>query len=202
MGYAHYWNRPRIITPTTFSRIADDFSRLGSEWERLAVPLAGPLGRGRPLVGRQEIAFNGRIRCRHPIPSKSSLLGRLLAVTSLMSMADNEREEAGRQLWEEEHSQRRCPGNCAFETFWFPRMAPLGAVDAVGDGRYWDRTKTAHRPYDLAVTAALLIARRHLGGVLHIDSDGGQAQWWEARLLCQTVLGYGFKVRLGLHDED
>lgn len=201
MGYCHYWIRPRVIIPPVFARIADDFARLTPEWTRLGVSLAGPLGTGCPVVSRQEIAFNGRIRCRHPHGGDTSVFTRLLAVASLLSMAPDQRETASRQLWEEEHSQRRCPGNCAFETFWFPRVAPRGAVDTDGSGRFCDRTKTAFRPYDIAVTSALLIARHHLGDDMRLDSDGGQVQWWEARLLCQSVLGYGFKVRLGLHDE-
>ena len=47
----------------------------------------------------------------------------------------------------------------------------------------------------------IVIARRHLGDDIRIASDGGQAQWFDARLLCQSVLGYGLTLPLGLHDE-
>lgn len=199
MGYSHYWNRPRIIAPAVFDRIVHDLSCLQPVWKQRGIPLAGPLGTGRPRFDRQEIAFNGRIRCRHPQSDIGSPLSRLLTVAALMSMPGEAREAACARLWEEEHAQRRCPGSCVFETFWFPRVARQVTADA--DGRYWDRTKTAFRPYDLAVTSALLVVRRHLGAALRIDSDGGQAQWWDARLICQSVLGYGFKLSLGLRDE-
>jgi hypothetical protein len=41
------------------------------------------------------------------------------------------------------------------------------------------------------VTAALLIAKRHLRDRLIIHSNGGDAQWLDARRICQQALGYG-----------
>ncbi len=59
----------------------------------------------------------------------------------------------------------------------------------VGLAFYW--TKTAFKPYDIAVTAALLIAKRHLRDKLVIHSDGGDPQWADAKELCHEHLGYG-----------
>ncbi len=58
--------------------------------------------------------------------------------------------------------------------------------------------KTAFRPYDLALTAFLLIAQRHLGSEMVVRSDGGDPQWDHARLLCQQELSYGAAYRLDL----
>ena len=58
-------------------------------------------------------------------------------------------------------------------------------------GLYIGFVKTAFRPYDVAVTAALLIGKRHLGDELVVSSNGADAQWLDARRICQTVLGYG-----------
>src|SRR6266567_1621932 len=55
---------------------------------------------------------------------------------------------------------------------------------------YIDFTKTGFRPYDIAVTAALLIAKRHLRDELLIHSNGGDRQWADGRRICQSVLGY------------
>ena len=52
-------------------------------------------------------------------------------------------------------------------------------------------TKTAFKPYDVAVTAALVIAKRYLGKRLVIQSNGLDAQWADAKDLCQRHLGYG-----------
>lgn len=59
------------------------------------------------------------------------------------------------------------------------------------DGLYIDYVKTAFRPYDIAVTAALLVAKRYLGNGLIIQSNGGDEQWLDARQICQDVLGFG-----------
>lgn len=52
-------------------------------------------------------------------------------------------------------------------------------------------TKTGFRPYDIAVTAALLIAKRNLRDQLVIHSDGADPQWCDAKQICQQALGYG-----------
>jgi len=56
---------------------------------------------------------------------------------------------------------------------------------------YGEFVKTGFRPYDIAVTAALLIAKRHLSDRLVVQSNGGEAQWSDAKRLCQMVLKYG-----------
>ena len=50
-------------------------------------------------------------------------------------------------------------------------------------------TKTAHRPYDLMVCAALLLADYTAPGALHISSDGNAADWQPARDWIRTSLG-------------
>jgi hypothetical protein len=61
------------------------------------------------------------------------------------------------------------------------------------DGRTFTCCKTAFRPYDVAVCAVLLIAKRHLGTRISVRTDGDDAQWFAAKMLCQTVLGYGIE---------
>lgn len=200
MGYSHYWKRNPTISLRTYALMVADFERVQPVMRQRGLLLAGPMGSGRPVVNSQEIAFNGRIRCRHAAPSEINVFADMLRVATVMSLPDGEREAEGRRLWEEEHTRRRCPGDCSFESFHFPRRMPRG-YPRNGDGTVWDRVKTNFRPYDVAVTVMLLIARRHLGDRLIIESDGGQSQWWDARLLCQSVLGYGLTLPLGLHDE-
>lgn len=55
----------------------------------------------------------------------------------------------------------------------------------------FDFCKTAHRPYDLAVTACLLILKYHLGNAIQVSTDGEGADWAAARELVQDELGYG-----------
>ena len=58
-------------------------------------------------------------------------------------------------------------------------------------GKYFQFTKTAYKPYDLAVTACLVIAKHHLGEQIVVRSDDNMENWHEAMQLCHYFLGYG-----------
>ena len=51
----------------------------------------------------------------------------------------------------------------------------------------FDFTKTAGKPYDIAVTAALILLKKELGGGVVVTSDGGWSDWEGGRLLYETV---------------
>ena len=51
--------------------------------------------------------------------------------------------------------------------------------------------KTARKPYDVCVTACLIIAKHYLGNEIKISSDGETSEWNEAKTYCQEILGYG-----------
>ena len=52
--------------------------------------------------------------------------------------------------------------------------------------------KTARKPYDIAVTCALVIACHHFKDKIMISSDGGiSSEWKEAVEMCKDRLGYG-----------
>ena len=76
-------------------------------------------------------------------------------------------------------TEGRCDGQCCHEDFWLCKDG--------GDG--W--CKTAFKPYDVAVTAALLIAKHHRGQKIEITSCGSEPLWSDAKLVCQLVLGDG-----------
>jgi len=57
-------------------------------------------------------------------------------------------------------------------------------------------TKTARKPYDIAVTACLVIAKHHFGEKIRISSDGSNQEWNDGKKLCQKVLGYGQDFKL------
>jgi hypothetical protein len=59
------------------------------------------------------------------------------------------------------------------------------------DGLYIEYVKTGFRPYDIALTSALLIVKHYLGDQFVVHSNGADAQWSDARRICQKVLGYG-----------
>lgn len=63
----------------------------------------------------------------------------------------------------------------SYETFAFPGDFPEGTDDS-SDG--FNFTKTARRPYDAFVTAALIVVRQHFDtDVLEIRSDGDPEEW-------------------------
>jgi hypothetical protein len=87
---------------------------------------------------------------------------------------------------------RCCGGNCCCETFRLDRVTiPDPGEEPDHNGLFLRGLKTAFRPYDIAVTAALIVVKRHLGDVFLVHSNGGDPQWMDAKRLCQDVLGYG-----------
>lgn len=60
-------------------------------------------------------------------------------------------------------------GNDGYETMLLSRY-----------GQGFQCCKTAHRPYDLAITALLTVAHYHAPGVWEISSDGDREDWQEA----------------------
>jgi predicted secreted acid phosphatase len=56
----------------------------------------------------------------------------------------------------------------------------------VGDTGF-NFTKTAEKPYDIAVTAALILLKKELGGGVIVTSDGRWSDWEGGRLLYETV---------------
>lgn len=86
-------------------------------------------------------------------------------------------------------------GDAAHETFrvdrvWRPRC-PGREPHRDEAGRIFHFCKTAHKAYDVAVTAALVVLRHRLGAAAFVASDGDDLEWAEAKALCQDTLGYG-----------
>ena len=51
--------------------------------------------------------------------------------------------------------------------------------------------KTARKPYDIAVTAFLIICKHYLGDDIEVTSDGDNEAFDDARIFCDKILGYG-----------
>jgi len=212
MGYTHYWYREKEIDPHTFERIVKDFKRLLPVFKVLDVKLGNGLGEGKPVINNREVIFNGLRNCGHP--KNSNLIIPWPAATVKPGVAPNSRQAvvgswfAGVVL-----NQRVCNGDCSYETFYFPRTMPerytpvqpviyydLNGRPICHDkqhiGKYFQFCKTAFRPYDLAVTAFLVVAKHHLGERILVESDGMIAHWMDAIKICQNVLGYGWDFTL------
>jgi len=190
LGYTHYWRRVREFQREPFRRVVGDFRKLVPALRDLGVRLAGGDGTGSPVLNEDEVVFNGARDCGHPKedlgiawPSdRAAGVGTVLIGGTWFGGALLER--------------RACGGDCSHETFYLPRAIrpeELGPVLGEPDkfGRYFDFCKTAYKPYDLAVTAALVIAKHHLGDAILVSSDGEARHWLDAVLLCADKLGYG-----------
>lgn len=63
------------------------------------------------------------------------------------------------------------------ETFEFERVLTPSAFAQKRDDKYFQFTKTAHKPYDLFVCVVLLILKRYLRGKIRVMSDGDLSDW-------------------------
>lgn len=190
MGYTHYWYRPLTIPSPIFEAIFSDLEQIILPLSDAGVHLAGGLGEEAPAITKDHIWFNGIRFCGHPTNEAISIpyptddacgIG-----PSANAIQDNSEALITRIRY------RCCDGRCSYETFHFPRSLPLDlAGDPEANGMYIGFTKTAFRPYDIAVTAALLIAKRNLKDQFIVHTDGTEQQWSDAKRICQEVLGYG-----------
>jgi hypothetical protein len=75
-----------------------------------------------------------------------------------------------------DHIQWNGSGSKGHETFWIERLIPQREPRYEGDNPAWAFCKTAYKPYDVSVTAALCylatVAKTH-----EVTSDGDQEEW-------------------------
>ena len=94
----------------------------------------------------------------------------------------------------------------AHETFHFERVIEKRDFEQFENNEtkthLFDFTKTAQKPYDIAVCSALIIAKKHFGSDIHISSDGDNDEWTESKALCQKILGYGNSLNMGNYSKD
>ena len=187
MSYTHFWYRTQIIPPDIYDAIRADFDKLILPLHDACVELAGPSGRGAPAINSEMITFNRLTDCGHPQSQRW-----------VVAYPADHAEGVGPSSTAIEHSHddlavtvkhRCCNGRCSFETFAFPQT--MYSNQHNDEGLFCDSVKTAFRPYDIGVTAFLLIAKRHLGDRIVVHSNGGDGQWADAKRICQEVLGYG-----------
>jgi len=189
MGYTHYWHRPPIIPDAAFHAIRNDFEKLILPLSDAGVALACGLGEGLPEITDDLIAFNGLDDCGHPkaedliIPYPSELARGVGPASTAID---------GSYGFGVRVRHRCCNGRCSFETFRLEkRLEPNTHATPDANGLFGEYVKTGFRPYDIAVTCVLLIAKRHLRDRFVVHSNGGDAQWSDARRICQQALGYG-----------
>ena len=78
-------------------------------------------------------------------------------------------------------------GKNSHETFYIEREIKE-KVNIKDEGRVFEFCKTAGKPYDMCVTAALILAKVHLGSDIKVTSDGKEGDWQAGKELASKVL--------------
>lgn len=164
MGYTHYWHRPETLDPQRFSRFREDMARLLAALPR-HTDTAGGYYRDADLIVHGPDG--------HGDPVATDELVSFNGHAPLAGDSDTD--------------------DLSHETFHIPRVIePQDWQRPDGHGRYFDFCKTARKPYDLAVTAALIALQHHFPTPeVEISSDGTAEDWQQGLALCRAVLGYG-----------
>ena len=212
MGYTHYWYRPANIQPDKFKAIGRDIITLVNRFQKYSLPLGDGWGKNKPIITQDLIEFNGRVDCGHetknlgitwPAPKNlkqedchtGPVLGEMLAKEfgseHVLTVPSDEIESEGYPKWFAGAylKQRECGGDCSHEPFTFP-IAETQNSWRQDEPLVFAFTKTAFKPYDLAVTAALIVVKHYVPEVI-VHSDGESHNWDDARMVCMEWLGYG-----------
>ena len=195
MGYGHQFATDKTLDPENFLKVVEDFRKLLKPLEHLGVKLAGPVGEGEPILDHDYIGFNGMKNCGH----QKRILG--LASPSPGSKGIASPKQADQEVIEtlgyigSKTNTRVCDGDCSYESLSLIQNNKSEHEDPEFK-KIFDSTKTNYKPYDLAVTACLIIAKHHLKDQIYITSDGKQENWEDARMVCQHFLKYGQNIGL------
>lgn len=198
MGYTHYYQTLEKYDKKEFLKVSTDFKKMVPILEHLGVKLANGHGENYPIISPKEIIFNGLSNCGH----KDRDLGITWASKTAKGVSKN---DISTKLYEITKGSwfagatletRVCGGNCSHETFCLelnrkldPRLDQL--IEKTNPKLYFSFTKTAYKPYDLAVNVCLIIAKHHFKENIKVSSDGEKNNWIEGMQLCQKFLGYG-----------
>ncbi len=210
MGYTHYWYRKnKEVEVKSYEEIGSKFRALLPHFEQLGVNLAGGNGKGEPEISQTLISFNGLEDCGHPSTHE---LGIAWPSKNANGVAKPWLEDVASGSWHAGATidKRACSGDCSHETCWFPRVVPKDhscyfdshPTQENGNGWQFNFCKTAYKPYDIAVTAFLIITKHILKKEIWISSDGETQHWADGRILCQKVLGFGVEFELDRRDSN
>ena len=185
MGYAHRWKRPDERDAGQLRQFATDCAAICREYEANDLRLAGQVGRGSAIINDDLVNFNGAEDCAHTKREEQLVY----PSSGAGGMMDNgEPDVTGTWCAGTFITTRRCPGSCAYESLTIPRKWEDAAY-RVKDGRIAQSCKTNYRPYDIAVTACLLMLRHRFGNVVQLGSSGGEEDWRDGQMLCLKALG-------------
>tara|TARA_Y100001949_G_C15874602_1_gene281024 strand:+ start:193 stop:762 length:570 start_codon:yes stop_codon:yes gene_type:complete len=96
------------------------------------------------------------------------------------------------------------------ETFHLERKSGTDSYRTRSNEDCFTCCKTARKPYDIVACCLLIIAKKHIGKLIKISSDGAEEEWNDAFKLCQEYLGYeeassfvkGYTREDGIYESD
>jgi hypothetical protein len=165
----------------------------------MGVRLGNAFGQDVPLIGPDNVVFNGIEDCGHPVNKE---IGIAWPATGARGVGATTSPIAGDWFAGATLSTRACSGDCSHETFSFPRVFQPQSWEEVKPEGWFAFCKTAYKPYDFAVTAFLVIAKHYLGDLLRVSTDGEDNDWHDAKVLCQFHLGYGWEMKISGDDAE
>jgi len=193
MGYTHYWHREEIIAEKKFNKISGDIEQV---YLASNLPLGNGDGETKPIFTSTLIEFNGSIHCGHKGTENLGIAWPAPDAGGIHKLGDSENPISGSWFAGAKLQTRVCDGDCSYEPFIFPRRYEPEKWEEPKNGEYFNSTKTAFKPYDIVVTACLIIAKHHLRNKIIVHSDGEIQHWFDGALLCQKTVGYGLDFQL------
>jgi len=201
MGYTHYYYVATEYSKEDFSHVSYDFKKMLPALSHLGIKLADGHGENTPIISPTEITFNGLSKCGHTQRDLGITWASKSAKGVSTSQVGQKLEEITKGHWFAGATleTRACGGDCSHETFHLSQQSPERDPRMQKNGLNFGFTKTAFKPYDLAVNVCLIIAKHFFKEKIQVLSDGEMQNWEEGKQLVQHFLGYGKDFKL---DED
>lgn len=186
MGYTHYWRRSPDLTPADFHQFVEDVKLIVEALQLKGLKFAGPTGTGQPELTPQVVAFNGSKNCGHRYRD----LGKPWPSQTANGVEATNNPVSGPWFSGALLETRVCGGCCAGEPFVVDRVFMQRAWDQLEKGKHFQYCETSYKPYDLAVTAALIRLKERLQEDISVSSDGQDNAFEDAKRLCRELFGW------------
>lgn len=171
MGYTHYYYVKKQFNKTDFAKVVKDFKKILPEI--LKTPIQDE------YATKSHVQFNKD--------------GSIKETIGCIELANGHGEKGTNPIINDNEIIFNGVGELAHETFSLECKKELGEFEQKDkSGKYFEFTKTARKPYDLAVCTALIIAKQYLKNNIKISSDGSiDDEWVYPKQFVQDHLGYG-----------
>ena len=198
MGYTHYWYRKESLDRVKFAAWSADVRKLFRLSADIGIHLAGGDGQCDPVATDDIVLFNGSENCGHVGTPDLTIPWPGEGAQGIAS--DGDVAVAGKWFAGHTLSARQCNGDCSYEGFLVELYMERPSWEDPEPGLVSSGCKTAYRPYDVTITAALIAIKHHFGDDVRVSTDGKDANWDDGRMLVTTACGL-WGVEYGLEGD-